>query len=180
MEFDRLSESDENGIREMSGMATAILREYYDPLLGKEQNDYMLDLFQSVRGITDQLRHGYRYYFVREDGRNIGFMAFFPREDHMYLSKLYLKKEFRGKGIGAKMLEHVEGIARRSGAACVHLEVNVLRTTAQEFYRSHGYEVKEQLEYYRVIMQKRLCDKTLSIKRPIIRVVPAHARERMI
>ena len=141
MEFDRLPESDENGIREMSGMATAILREYYDPLLGKEQNDYMLDLFQSVRGITDQLRHGYRYYFVREDGRNIGFMAFFPREDHMYLSKLYLYREERGRGHAREMLEFVAGKAREEGLRAIELNVNKYNRTVR-IYEKLGFRIR--------------------------------------
>ena len=69
-------------------MATEILREHYDPIVGKQQNDYMLDKFQSVRAIGEQLGNGYRYYFVRCDGRNVGFMAFYPRQKAMYLSKL--------------------------------------------------------------------------------------------
>ena len=41
MNFEQLMPYDENGIKEMSKMATAIVREHYDPIIGKEQNDYM-------------------------------------------------------------------------------------------------------------------------------------------
>ena len=56
---------EENDIKEMSLLATSIIREYYDPLLGKEQNDYMINLFQSEEGIKMQLNDGYNYYFIK-------------------------------------------------------------------------------------------------------------------
>ena len=136
-------------------MARPIFDEVY-AATPKDVVDEFFQLTQTPERIREQIASGTEYFFIMYDGERAGYLAYHPDDLGMYLSKLYLKKEFRGKGIGAKMLEHVEGIARGSGAACVHLEVNVLRTTAQEFYRSHGYEVKEQLEYYRVIMQKRL------------------------
>ena len=40
MDFVKLTSDDVNGIKEMSEMATAILREHYDPIIGKEQNGY--------------------------------------------------------------------------------------------------------------------------------------------
>lgn len=60
MEFVKI-EKESGRIGELSAMATEILREYYDPLLGVEQNSYMLEKFQSVKGITGQLEQGYNY-----------------------------------------------------------------------------------------------------------------------
>jgi GNAT superfamily N-acetyltransferase len=141
MEFKQLTETDGNGIREMSGLATGIVRDYYDPIIGKAQNDYMLDRFQSVAGITDQLRHGYRYYFVREDGRDIGFLAFYPREDHMYLSKLYLRGEERGKGRAREILDFVAGKAREEGLSAIELNVNKRNPTVR-IYEKLGFRIK--------------------------------------
>ena len=61
MDFEQLLCSDENKIKEMSEMATEILREHYDPIVGKTQNDYMLKKFQSVDAIRGQLEQGYQY-----------------------------------------------------------------------------------------------------------------------
>ena len=46
--FNRLAPGDRDGILAMSRLATDILREHYDPILGKAQNNYMLEKFQSV------------------------------------------------------------------------------------------------------------------------------------
>ena len=64
MNFEQLMPYDENGIKEMSKMATAIVREHYDPIIGKEQNDYMIQKFQTVDAIKEQLEHGCQYYFA--------------------------------------------------------------------------------------------------------------------
>ena len=93
--FLKLEEGDREGIAEMSRLATAIVRDYYDPILGTAQNDYMLALFQSESAIKNQLEHGAEYRFIEADGKNIGFMAFYPKEDFLYLSKFYIEASFR-------------------------------------------------------------------------------------
>lgn len=122
--FSMLRADETERIAEMSRMATEILREHYDPIVGKLQNDYMLDKFQSVKAIGEQLGNGYRYYFVRCDGRNVGFMAFYPRQKAMYLSKLYLYKDERGKGFSRQMIAFVAEEARRENLCAVELNVN--------------------------------------------------------
>ena len=138
--FDRLNPDDNEGIDEMSAMATAILREHYDPIIGKAQNDYMLEMFQSVPAIRGQMDKGYRYYFVRAGGRNAGFMAFYPRGDSMYLSKLYLYKDQRGKGYSHGMIGFVADRAREEGLRAVELNVNRFNSTVQ-IYEKLGFKV---------------------------------------
>ena len=60
MVFEYLKPEDEAGIVEMSAMATEIVREHFDPIIGRAQNDYMLQKFQTVEAIRGQLAHGYQ------------------------------------------------------------------------------------------------------------------------
>ena len=124
MVFERLCPDDREGIAEMSAVASAIVREHYDPILGVEQNDYMLEKFQSPGAIAEQLDHGYEYYFVGDKSRRLGFAAFYPRGDAMYLSKLYLYKEERGKGYSRLILDFVRDKAAQAGLSAVELNVN--------------------------------------------------------
>ena len=39
---------EEDEISILSPLATSILREHFDPIIGKEQNDYMLEKYQSI------------------------------------------------------------------------------------------------------------------------------------
>lgn len=138
MEFILLDLNDADGIREMSKMATDILREYYDPIVGKVQNDYMLGKFQSCAAIEEQLAHGYSYYFVRDSSQNIGFLAFYPKSDVMYLSKLYLYEAARGHGYARSMLSFVKDEARKMGLNAIELNVNKHNPTCR-IYEKLGF-----------------------------------------
>ena len=96
----------------------------YDPLLGEEQNDYMIEMFQSYTSIKNQLAAGKRYFFVKENDRNIGFICFYPTKSAMYLSKLYLQKDARGKGYARKMLRLIRDEALKIGLHAIELNVN--------------------------------------------------------
>ena len=74
MNYVKLNPEDKTGIKEMSDLASSIVREHYDPILGAEQNDYMINKFQSPPAIIGQLENGYQYYFVCDDANNrVGF-----------------------------------------------------------------------------------------------------------
>ena len=137
--FERLVLDDRDGILAMSRMATGILREHYDPILGKAQNDYMLEKFQSVDAVGHQLESGYQYYFVRAEERNIGFLAFYPRGEAMYLSKLYLLKDERGKGYSRQMIDFVVDKARAASLGSIELNVNK-HNDAILAYESLGFQ----------------------------------------
>lgn len=140
MEFTELFKDDKAGISEMSSMAAAIVREHFDPLIGKAQNDYMISLFQTEEAIAEQLENGYRYFFVRNGGRNAGFTAFYPRNRAMYISKFYLYKEERGKGYAHNMLEFVKEEARKLGLGSIELNVNK-HNSACKAYEALGFSI---------------------------------------
>ncbi len=137
--FEQLVSDDKDGIVAMSRLATGIVREHYDPILGKAQNDYMLEKFQSADAIGHQLESGYQYYFVRSAGRDIGFLAFYPRGEALYLSKLYLLKEERGKGYSRLMVDFVVGKAREASLGSIELNVNKYNDAIRA-YESLGFK----------------------------------------
>lgn len=144
MLFEVLMPNNEQEIKQMSEMATDILRDYYDPIIGKEQNDYMLKMFQSEEAIRNQLSHGYRYYFVRDDnGKDLGFVAFYPRENALYLSKFYLYKDQRGKGYARSILEFLKAQAKELDLG--RIELNVNRNNDTRFiYEKLGFTVARE------------------------------------
>ncbi len=140
MEFTELFSDDADGISEMSEMAESIVREHYDPIIGKAQNDYMIPLFQSKEAIRRQLMEGSRYFFVKDGNRNAGFMAFYPRDGAMYLSKFYLYRSERGKGYARLMLGYVIGEAKKAGLDAVELNANRNNPTCG-IYESLGFKI---------------------------------------
>ena len=130
-----------NEICERSIMATEILKEYYDPIIGPEQNDYMLEKFQSESALKEQIEHGYRYYWAVCEDEKVGFFAIIPRDGGLYLSKLYLKKEFRGHHLARPMIEFMEREAKKEGLKSIFLNVNKRNYDSIEAYKHLGFEI---------------------------------------
>jgi ribosomal protein S18 acetylase RimI-like enzyme len=76
-----------------------------------------------------------------------------------YISLLWVKNDFRGKGFGHKLLAEAEDEARKRGVRKAYLDTFSFQ--APEFYKQHGYEVFGELEdfptgYQRFYMKKEL------------------------
>ena len=136
IEIKKISEDE---IPILSELATSILREHFDPIIGKAQNDYMLEKFQSISAIKEQFKKGYLYYWVKFENKNIGFLAFYPVENKLYLSKFYLLKEYRGKKISRKMLEFLVNYAKDKKLKSIYLNVNKHNDLAVNVYKHLGF-----------------------------------------
>jgi len=67
-----------------------------------------------------------------------GFSLEFGGQD-AFLDELYVKPDFRGKGIGKRAVANATEIARSLGLGALHLEVNSENTVAQRLYRRAGF-----------------------------------------
>ena len=139
MEKIEIKEVTKEEIEPLSVLATSILREHYDPIVGVEQNNYMLNKFQSVPAITDQFNHGYIYYWAKYEGKNVGFIGFYPVKDKLYLSKFYISKEYRGKHIGRKFFEFLCDYTRKKGLKSIYLNVNKYNYDSIKVYEHLGF-----------------------------------------
>ena len=131
----------EDEIPILSPLATAILREHFDPIIGKAQNDYMLEKFQSVSAIKEQFKKGYLYYWVKYENKNVGFLGFYPIDNKLYLSKFYLLKEYRGKKISRIMFEFIVNYAKKEGLKSIYLNVNRNNEVAIKVYEHLGFVI---------------------------------------
>lgn len=146
MKYTKVECYDDVLIKELSALATYIVKEHYDPILGVTQNDYMIDKYQSVSAITEQLEHGYQYYIVSDDGGyKVGFLGFYPKEEDMYLSKLYLLKNQRGKGFSKEILQFLITKTRESGLSSIVLNVNKYNDNTILAYERLGFvQIREE------------------------------------
>jgi diamine N-acetyltransferase len=128
-------------IAEVARLAREIWPEHYLPIIGQDQVDYMLGKFQSKGAITRQIAQKHEYYLVLDRGRSAGYVSIVPDtgKSKLLLSKIYIRKELRGLGIGKKTLEFVENICRRRGITIIRLTVNKNNTSSLAWYQRMGF-----------------------------------------
>ena len=131
----------EEDIAEVSRLAREIWQEHYVPIIGQDQVEYMLEKFQSIRAITQQLAQEYEYFLVLDHGQSAGYVGVVPDagESKLLLSKIYIRKELRGRGLGKETLEFVEEICRQRGITTLWLTVNKNNAQSIAWYRQMGF-----------------------------------------
>ena len=131
-------------------LAHEIWYEFYVPLIGRAQVDYMVAKFQNVAAMQTQIAQGYEYFLVQQQdaagrGRDIGYCAVQVQpQGAMFLSKLYLHHGARGSGTGRRCMEFIEGLARRRGLSLLWLTVNKGNPAAQAYQRL-GFRIAAEL-----------------------------------
>lgn len=130
----------------IAGLAHEIWYEYYVPLIGRAQVDYMVANFQSSEAMARQLREGYEYFLTARDGQDIGYCAVQPEPaaKSLFLSKLYLLRDARGGGTGRVCMEFIEQLARRRGLNLLWLTVNK-GNPAVKAYERLGFRIAADL-----------------------------------
>jgi diamine N-acetyltransferase len=136
----------EQQLRVVAGLAHQIWYEYYVPLIGQAQVDYMVSKFQSSGAMAQQLRDGYEYFLTERDGQSIGYCAVQaqPAQQSLFLSKLYLLRDARGAGTGRVCMEFIEQLARRRGLKMLWLTVNK-GNPAVKAYERLGFAIAAEL-----------------------------------
>ncbi|MBN1775942.1 MAG: GNAT family N-acetyltransferase [Clostridiales bacterium] len=129
-------------IRRLADLASAIWNEHFPTIIGQEQVDYMVCRFQSESAITKQIRsEGYRYYFIASDGKNVGYFAIRPDPDALFLSKIYILRDYRGRGLARASFEFIEDQCRLMELPRIRLTVNRGNAHTIEIYRKIGFSI---------------------------------------
>ena len=100
-----------------------------------------------------------RVVFLERDDEALGYavvtwgydLEFGGRDS--FLTEIYVRPSFRGRGWGRRLLEQVERVARASGAGAIHLEVRPDNAPAVGLYREAGFSLTG-----RTFLSRRLAD----------------------
>lgn len=139
LEFKKVSSTQD--IQETHELAREIWNQHFICILSQDQIDYMVNKFQSVEAITQQISEGYEYYNFVLGTEKIGYFGICPKEDNtLFLSKLYIKKKFRGNGYARQAFEFIKDIARKNGNTMIWLTCN-RNNNAIPVYEKLGMEV---------------------------------------
>jgi len=134
-------------IKEFAEMAEIVWNEHFTSIIGKAQVDYMLEKFQSKDAVTDQIdNQGYEYYFIEIDGNKVGYSGIHKEEEKMFLSKLYIIKDYRKKGYASLAFEFLRNMCMENGLKSLYLTVNKYNTDTIQVYEAKGLKIiKEQV-----------------------------------
>lgn len=136
----------EEEIVEIARMADEIWHEYYISILTVEQINYMVDKFQSIPAITDQIRNqGYEYFlFQLEHTSDIGYMSVKEEEGQLFLSKFYIKKDYRGKGFASQAMNFLEQLCKTRNLKSIWLTVNRYNESSIAVYQKKGFLIERE------------------------------------
>ncbi len=123
-------------LEKLEQLASFIWRESYTQLLGENQVEYMLGRFQNARAFRQQISENYVYRIMYDGGEMIGYTASVLEGERIFLSKLYLKKAYHGRGLGKLMIEDVIGLYPQAKA--IWLTVNK-HNPSYDIYRHLGF-----------------------------------------
>jgi GNAT superfamily N-acetyltransferase len=152
-------------VTKLANLAHEIWFEYWPERIGIDQTRYMVNKFQS----EDALRHaikseGYEYYFVEdEQGKTVGYTGIAcerfsedpanpkAREhssaitdkfaDRLFISKIYLLKEERGKHYASQIIAKLAEYAQDQHLLGMYLTVNKENTLGIRAYEGNGFEI---------------------------------------
>ena len=126
-------------------LAHRIWRECYPGIITVEQIEFMLGWMYSEEEIRRQLRAGFTWEIVEDDGAAIGFLSFSVEEDgRVKLHKMYLLPDRQRGGIGRQLLAHVCERAQALGAREVWMQVNKRNTRAIGAYLKAGFRIERE------------------------------------
>ena len=127
-------------ITRTAALAREIWTEHFPSIIGSDQVEYMLDTIQSEDAIADQIRNRrYVYYMIEDDGQAVGYCAIVHEDDALFLSKLYIRKAARGRGIARKTIDFLKAIAVQHNLGAIHLTVNKNNTGPISAYEKLGF-----------------------------------------
>ena len=131
-------------------LAYEIWREHYTPIIGTAQVDYMLAKFQSAERIfADICESGYTYFTAKDvkKDRLTGYCAIVPQDGYLFLSKIYVHGDFRGKGIARSFLNEIITMCRREyGFDKIRLTVNKQNVSSIAVYEKIGFTIAESVK----------------------------------
>jgi GNAT superfamily N-acetyltransferase len=130
----------------VAALAREIWEEFYVPIIGRAQVDYMVAKFQSASAVAAQIAAGYEYFLVHQNETPVGYLALASKAEEraLFVSKFYLLQRTRGAGTGRVCMEFIERLARQRGLGLLWLTVNKGNPSVN-VYKRLGFQIAAEL-----------------------------------
>jgi ribosomal protein S18 acetylase RimI-like enzyme len=111
----------------------------YPEIISMEQIHYMLDRMYSQQALQADLERGAEFHFAQVGGKEVGFLGTEVVGGRLLLHKLYVLPEYRGSGLGGRLLDWVMSYAQEKRCTTVQLRVNKHNSRAIRAYLRQGF-----------------------------------------
>ena len=133
-------------IKNLASLASEIWHEYWPEILSAEQIDYMVEKFQSEKAISEQiLNENYVYFYIVFNKDIAGYIGMCLKEKYLFLSKLYIKKLFRHKGLGTQAFEFIKEYAKSLSYTKIVLSVNKYNRNTVAAYNKWNFKTVDSV-----------------------------------
>ena len=137
--MDIISVKNEEQIKKVYELAGIIWREHYISIISVEQIEYMIQSFQSFEAISAHIKDGYDYCLFADAKAEVGYISYKIIDDALFLSKIYVLAEHRGKGYAKAAVEFLKKIAVAEKCVKIRLTVNQNNHSSIKAYEKMGF-----------------------------------------
>lgn len=113
--------------------------------LFSEHDDYMIDFLGDDKWCYTRYSENEdleKVWVVYSDHLPTGCIAYRKKSDGVgEVKRLFIRDEYRGKGLSKKLLETVEGYAKELGCHTLFLDTRITLEPAVSIYRSFGFSI---------------------------------------
>src|SRR5688572_4497064 len=129
-----------------------------------DENNYGVRFEAYVAGGLQEFYENYdpnkdRVWICEHDGRMIGFLLLMHRENNAaQLRYFYLEPEYRGIGLGKKLMQQFISLLKEKGYSSSYLWTTHEQQAAAALYSRHGYvltEEKESLAFGKPLIEQK-------------------------
>ena len=129
----------------ISELAHIIWHDHYINIISLEQIEYMLEKYNSVNSIEKRIKEGGRFFYMTYNNAPVGYIAIEIESDFLYISKLYVLKDYRGLKIAKSAILYTESMALKQGKSVIKLHVNKYNSNSIKVYQKMGFVNVESL-----------------------------------
>ncbi|MBR3227872.1 MAG: GNAT family N-acetyltransferase [Erysipelotrichaceae bacterium] len=109
-------------------------------------NELNYDVDDAVEELRHYLNKGYPVFAVSDNGRYIGYAVCRIDDDVVWLEQIYVRKEYRRKGVGRMLFERAEAIAKEYGNDTLYQYIHPNNDIMASFLKANGYDVLNLIE----------------------------------
>ena len=126
----------------------------------------MLGMYYSIEGLSKNANEGHHFILAKQNDISLGFASYINNYNNQQITripKIYILPEAQGTGIGKKLLEEIERLAKENHSEKLNLNVNRWNK-AQDFYKKMGFEIVGEEDIpigHDYLMQDYIMEKTL-------------------